>query len=457
MTTSVTSVNPADGKAIASYTVLEASGFDKVLQSSSEGFERWKRLSVRERADFILRIAAVIESGLHRYAAIATAEMGKPISQSVAELEKSAVSLRYYAAHAEAFLQPEMIPTSNRKSYVAYRPLGTVLAVMPWNFPYWQVFRVMGPVLLAGNAMLLKHASNVSGCALAIESILKDAGLPEGVFRALIIRAEDTEYFIAHPAVQAVTFTGSTATGKKIAATAGRYIKKQVLELGGSDAYIVCEDADLRLAARALAQSRMNNAGQSCIAAKRFIVHKAVEEEFIALLSEEMRQYEMGDPAAPSCKLGPMAREDLRNDLHRQVEESVALGARMVMGGYIPDREGAYYPPTILAGVAKGMPAYSEECFGPVAIVITVASEEEAVRVANDTAFGLGGGIFSRDEERAFRIAELLVDAGTVNVNSCVVSEPALPFGGIKESGYGRELSRNGLIEFVNVKTIVAK
>ncbi len=457
MTTSVSSVNPANGKAIATYNVLEASGFDAVLRNSSEGLERWKSLTVGERAAFMLRIADVIEADLHRYAAIATAEMGKPISQGVAELEKSAVSLRYYGAHAEAFLQPEVISTANRKSYVVYRPLGTVLAVMPWNFPYWQVFRVMAPVLLSGNVMLLKHASNVSGCALAIGSILKDAGLPEGVFQALIIQAEDTEYFISHPAVQAVTFTGSTATGKKIAATAGRYIKKQVLELGGSDAYIVCEDADLRLSARALAQSRMNNAGQSCIAAKRFIVHKAVEEEFIALLSEEMQQYEMGDPSAPSCKLGPMAREDLRNELHRQVRESVALGARMVMGGYIPDREGAYYPPTILAGVAKGMPAYSEEFFGPVAIVITVASEEEAVRVANDTVFGLGGGIFSRDEERALRIAELLVDAGTVNVNSCVVSEPALPFGGIKESGYGRELSRNGLMEFVNIKTIVAK
>lgn len=453
----VSSVNPANGKEIAAYTLLDKSRFDTVLEKSRHGFGTWKDLTVEERAALLLKVAVIIETGIQEYAAIATAEMGKPIAQAVAELDKSVVALRYYAANAAAFLEPRAIPTVNRKSYVTYRPLGTVLAVMPWNFPYWQVFRVMGPVLLAGNAMLLKHASNVTGCALAIEAILQEAGLPDGVFRTLVIDAEDTEYFIAHPVVQAVTFTGSTATGKKIAAMAGRYIKKQVLELGGSDAYIICEDADVQLAARSLAQSRMNNAGQSCIAAKRFIVHQAVKEAFLSSLGQEMQQYTIGDPEASGCKLGPMARPDLRDALHLQVQKSVSMGARLVMGGYIPGNEGAYYPPTILADVRKGMPAYEEEFFGPVAIVITAATEEEAIQIANDTVFGLGGGIFSADEDKAFRMAELLIDAGTVNVNSCVVSEPSLPFGGIKESGYGRELSRNGLMEFVNVKTIVAK
>lgn len=455
MSTTIQTINPVNNAILKTYNLLEPSDFGAVLEASRKGYEVWRTMPLQERCNYILRIADEIDRNIHKYAMIATQEMGKPVQQSIAELKKSAMSLRYYAENAVAFLHPDQIPSENKNSFVSYQPLGTVMAIMPWNFPYWQVFRVMAPVLLGGNAMLLKHASNVTGCSLAIQEIVEHAGLPSGVFQSLVVRASQTEQLIAHPYVQAVTFTGSTEVGKQIAATAGRYLKKQVLELGGSDAYIVCEDADLHLAAAALAKSRMNNAGQSCIAAKRFIVMDSVVKPFLELLRAAMEAYEMGNPEDDACNLGAMARPDLRDELHRQVQASVAKGAKIAMGGYIPEHEGAYYPPTILTQVTKGMPAYHEEFFGPVAIVITAATVAEAISIANDTAYGLGGGIFSSNEAKAMELAEQCIEAGTVNINSCVVSNPKLPFGGIKESGYGRELSRNGLMEFVNIKTVV--
>jgi succinate-semialdehyde dehydrogenase/glutarate-semialdehyde dehydrogenase len=360
----------------------------------------------------------------------------------------------YYAEHAEAFLADEEVETEASRSFVTFRPLGVVLAVMPWNFPFWQVFRFAAPGLMAGNAAVLKHASNVFGCALAIEDVFREAGFPRHLFRTLRIGSKAVDGVIGHPRVRAATLTGSVGAGRAVAKKAGGELKKTVLELGGSDPYLILEDADLDAAVETCVTSRLINSGQSCIAAKRFIVPRRilaeVEERFVA----GMRAKTMGDPLDEGSDLGPQARDDLRDDLHRQVEASVEKGARLLLGGEVPETSGAWYPPTVLSGVGPGMPAYEEETFGPVAAIIPVADEEEAIRVANDSDFGLGAAVFTRDAARGEEIAARRLDAGCCFVNAIVKSDPRLPFGGVKHSGYGRELGVFGIREFVNVKTV---
>jgi succinate-semialdehyde dehydrogenase/glutarate-semialdehyde dehydrogenase len=384
-------------------------------------------------------------------------EMGKPIRQGRAEAVKCAHACEYYADHGGAFLEPDSIPTETSRSFVVYRPLGVVLAVMPWNFPFWQVFRCAAPSLLAGNSLLLKHASNVTGCALALQELFRDAGFPAGLFQCLLISSKRVASVIEHPLVRAVTLTGSTPAGRDVAATAGRHLKKSVLELGGSDPYVVLEDAAIPEAARSCAQSRLLNSGQSCIAAKRFIVVEAVLDEFQRHFLSAMKDQVTGDPLDEKTTVGPLARHDLRDQLHDQVQRSLERGARLLLGGEIPPGKGAFYPPTILANVRPGMPAFDEETFGPVAALISAPDEAAALALANQSSFGLGAAVFTGDTGRGQRIATEELEAGSCFVNDFVKSDPRLPFGGIKESGYGRELSYFGIREFVNIKTIVVK
>ena len=380
-------------------------------------------------------------------------EMGKPVAQGEAEVDKCAWVCEYYADHAEAFLAEQPRETDASRSYVRFDPLGPVLAVMPWNFPFWQVFRFAAPALMAGNAGVLKHASNVPRCALAIEEIFREAGFPRGLFATALVGSSAVAALIADPRIVAVTLTGSDSAGSKIAEQAGRVLKKTVLELGGSDPFIVLADADLAAAARTAADARLVNSGQSCIAAKRFIVVEAVADQFLERFLAELRSRRMGDPLARETQVGPQARGDLRDSLHKQVEESVKRGAKLLLGGEIPAGKGAFYPPTLLTAVDKGMPAFDEETFGPVAAVIRAKDEADAVRLANDSAFGLGASLWTRDRARAERMAKQ-IEAGAVFVNALVKSDPRLPFGGIKRSGYGRELSEYGIREFVNIKSV---
>lgn len=398
--------------------------------------------------------ASILRAGADEFARLMAEEMGKPVRDGRAEAEKCAWVCDYYAENAGRFLAPEYVETDAQESFVTFQPLGVILAVMPWNFPFWQVFRFAAPALMAGNTAVLKHASNVPGCALAIEDIFRQAGFPEGVFRTLLVGSNQVDGIIEHPLVRAVTLTGSTPAGRAVAAKAGEMLKKTVLELGGSDAYVVLDDADLDHAVETCVSSRLINSGQSCIAAKRFIVTAKNREAFERRYVERMKRARVGNPLDEATEVGPQARADLRDDLQRQVEESVARGARLLLGGEIPDGPGAFYPPTVLTGVRRGMPAYEEELFGPVAAIIPVADEEEAIRVANDSVFGLGAALFTQDLERGRRLAAERIEAGTVVVNTFVRSDPRLPFGGIKESGYGRELSHYGIKEFVNIKTV---
>jgi succinate-semialdehyde dehydrogenase/glutarate-semialdehyde dehydrogenase len=449
----IDSVNPATGETVASYDEMTPEQVGEALERAHRAFLDWRRVGFAERAALMHRAAGVLRERADEYARLMALEMGKPIAGGRAEAEKCAWVCDYYAEHAERFLADEPLASDAAKSLVAYEPLGVVLAVMPWNFPFWQVFRFAAPGLMAGNAGVLKHASNVFGCALAIEDVFRRAGFPDGLFRSLLIGSDAVGAVIEHPRVVAATLTGSTPAGRSVASTAGRVLKKTVLELGGSDPYLVLEDADLEAAVAACVTSRLINSGQSCIAAKRFIVPRSIAGEYTERFVELMRGKRVGDPLDESTEVGPQARRDLRDDLHRQVEKSVAEGARCLLGGEVPDGPGAFYPPTVLADVAPGMPAYHEELFGPVAAIITVADEEEAIRVANDSPFGLGAAVFTRDAARGERIARRL-DAGCCFVNAFVKSDPRLPFGGIKESGYGRELSHHGIREFVNAKTV---
>lgn len=448
------SIDPATGKVLATYESLDEKKLAAKLKKAQKAAIGWAQLSLKERGHVLKRIAAELRKQKKKLAELATAEMGKPIAQSLAEVEKCAYTLEYYAKEAPKMLADEIVKTDARKSYVSFQPLGVVLAVMPWNFPYWQVFRAMAPALMAGNAMVLKHASNISGCALAIEQVIKKAAAPDGLFQTLLLPSSEVARVIADPAISAVTFTGSTEAGSKVASEAAKHIKKQVLELGGSDAYIILEDADMQLAVKTCVDGRLVNSGQSCVAAKRFVVVKQVRKEFEQKMVALMKEATYGDPMDTANKIGPMARKDLRDQLHQQVQQSIAKGAKLLCGGYIPEGDGAFYPPTVLTNVKKGMPAYDEELFGPVAAIIEAKDEADAIRLSNDSIYGLGAGIFSKNRKRAEQIAATQLQAGNCFVNAFVHSDPRLPFGGAKQSGYGRELSIFGIREFVVIKTV---
>lgn len=453
----IKSINPANGQITKSYTSDTDEQISAKIEKAAVGWESWRKSAFDQRASLILKIAEILVSEKNTLAELMAVEMGKPIKNGMGEVEKCAAVCRYYAENAVLFLHDEIIETEASKSYVSYQPIGVVLAIMPWNFPFWQCFRFLTPALMAGNCGLLKHASNVPGCAFAIRDIFNRAGFPDGVFEILQISGREVSKVIENPVIKAVTLTGSTEAGKEVAKLAGSLIKKTVLELGGSDPYIILEDADLELAAKTCAMSRLTNNGQSCISAKRFIVDGKVEEEFVGLLKENMEKQITGDPLNPETQLGPMASVSLRDELNRQVLQSMEQGATCVLGGFIPDRQGehAFYTPTILTNVKKGVLAYHEEIFGPVASVIRAKDKEDAISIANDTVFGLGAAIFTADVAEGERIAREELQAGSCFVNTFVRSDPRLPFGGIKESGYGRELSLFGVREFVNIKTVL--
>jgi succinate-semialdehyde dehydrogenase/glutarate-semialdehyde dehydrogenase len=447
-------LNPTTGEIIREYNELTPEEVSLALDTAHGAFVCWRETSFGERAAVMLKAAHLLRERADDYAKLMALEMGKPVREGRAEAQKCAWVCEYYADNAEAFLKPEIVETDASKSFVTFQPLGVVLAVMPWNFPFWQVFRFAAPGLMAGNVGVLKHASNVPGCALAIEELFREAGFPEGVFTTLLIGSPQVEAVIDSPLVKAATLTGSTPAGRAVAGGAGERLKKTVLELGGSDPYVILEDADLGTAVPTCVTSKLLNAGQSCIAAKRFIVVEGIYDEFVERFVEGMRAAKVGDPLCEATQVGPLARHDLRDELHEQVRTSVAKGARCLLGGAIPGGPGAFYPPTVLVGVKPGMPAYDEELFGPVAAIIRVADEAEAIRVANDSPFGLGAAVFTQDVARGERIAAEKLEAGCCFVNAFVKSDPRLPFGGVKESGYGRELSHYGIKEFVNVKTV---
>lgn len=450
----IASINPANGQINKKYKVHTAKQVQQKIAQTHKAWQEWRLTSFQQRAKLLNQMAAVLNNRKGELARLMALEMGKPLKEGIAETEKCASVCTYYADNAENFLKEQPIATDASKSFVTFQPIGVVLAVMPWNFPLWQVFRFLAPALAAGNCGVLKHASNVPGCAMAIEDIVKEAGFPPHVFQTLLIPNSEVEAVIAHPYIQAVTLTGSNAAGSKVAQKAGELIKKTVLELGGSDAYIILEDADLEYAAEVCVNSRLINGGQSCIAAKRFIVVKQVEKEFTRLFVEKMKGRTMGDPLQEGVNIGPQARTDLRDELHKQVVASIAKGAKCLLGGEVTKGKGAYYPPTVLTRIKKGMPAFDEELFGPVAAIITAHNEADAIALANDSIFGLGAAVFTRDKARGERIAATQLAAGSCFVNGLVKSDPRLPFGGIKQSGYGRELGMFGIHEFVNIKTV---
>jgi succinate-semialdehyde dehydrogenase/glutarate-semialdehyde dehydrogenase len=452
----ITSINPANGETLQTHEEMTPDGAAAAVGETHAAWQQWRTTSFADRARLMKRAAAALRERRADLARLMALEMGKPLQQGISEAEKCAWVCDYYAAHAETQLAPEIVATDADRSYVAFEPLGVVLAIMPWNFPLWQVFRFAAPALMAGNAGLLKHASNVPGCALVIEDIFRSAGFPASVFRTLLIGSAQVQAVIEHPHVRAVTLTGSTPAGKAVAAQAGSVLKKTVLELGGSDAYIVLDDADLDGAAATCVSSRLINSGQSCIAAKRFIVLDSVREAFTERFVALMKGRKTGDPLAEGTDVGPQARRELRDSLHEQVRTSIERGASLLLGGEVPPGPGAYYPPTVLANISPGMPAYDDELFGPVAAIAGARDEDEAIGIANDTKFGLGAAVFTRDDRRGEAVARR-IEAGSTFVNSLVASDPRLPFGGIKESGYGRELGSYGIREFVNVKTVYVK
>jgi len=451
------SVNPFTGEVINSYEEFSTAEVKSIIREVDAAYHQWKQSSFEQRSALMANLKAKLLEQKEELAGIMVSEMGKVKREALGEIEKCVLVCAFYAANAEDFLQSEPIQTEATESYISYQPIGTVLAVMPWNFPFWQVFRFLAPTLMAGNTGVLKHASNVSGCALAIERLVKEAGFPENVFRTLLIGSAEVKAVIENPLIKAVTLTGSTPAGKAVASVAGSVLKKSVLELGGSDPYLILEDADIAVAARLCVTSRLLNAGQSCIGAKRFIVADKIYDNFKKEFLRLMGEAGFGDPLDPKTSIGPLARADLRDELHRQVVTSRKMGATVLMGGYIPKGKAAFYPPTVLENVVHGMPAYREELFGPVAVLYRFKTEEEAICIANNTVFGLGAGIFTSDTAKGKILAEKGLEAGCVFVNDFVKSDPRLPFGGVKESGYGRELSINGIREFVNVKTVVVK
>ena len=445
--------NPVNGAILKSYPTWDRAKLMSVLDRVGRAQKSWAATSFDDRAKLLTAVASRLRRKRDDYAALITLEMGKLSREARAEVEKSALTCDYYAVHAEPFLEEELIKTDAGRSYVSYLPLGTVLGIMPWNFPFWQVFRFAAPALMAGNACLLKHASNVPQCAEAIEAVFRDAGLPENLFTTLFVDAAQIEEVIANPNVQAVTLTGSEAAGRKVGAFAGQHLKKCVLELGGSDPFIVLHDADVELAVEQAVASRYLNCGQSCIAAKRFILAPEIADQFVESMRARASQLKPGDPTNDNIQLGPMAKRDLRDELHEQVLDAVGLGAKAVVGCEPMAGAGAFYPASIIDNVKPGMRIYREEVFGPVAIVIRAKDEADAVRIANDSDFGLASSIWSKDYNRAETLSDQ-IQAGATFINGMVRSDPRLPFGGIKASGFGRELSYHGIREFTNAKTV---
>lgn len=446
-------VNPHTGQSEYTVQLLDADAIERRLAAAAQAFPAWAARPLEQRAALLRGIGGQLTRRREDLQRIMTAEMGKLRKEALAEVDKCAQACAYYAEHAAGYLAPKPIATEAQRSYVVYEPIGCVFAVMPWNFPLWQVFRFLAPTLMAGNVALLKHAANVPRCADAIAEVLKAAGLPDGVFDVLHIDNEQAAQVLRDPRVAAVTLTGSERAGRALAANAGEQLKKSVMELGGSDAFVVLEDADLELAVEAAVKSRFDNAGQTCIAAKRFIVVEAIADAFVARFVAAAAQRVLGDPQQDAATLAPMARADLREELHKQVQASIAQGAELLLGGAPVPGSHAGYPASILDRVGPGMPAYAQELFGPVAAVIRVADEAEAVRVANDTAFGLGGSVWSADAQRGEAVARRL-QCGAAFVNAIVRSDVRLPFGGTKRSGFGRELAEHGIHEFTNIKTV---
>jgi succinate-semialdehyde dehydrogenase / glutarate-semialdehyde dehydrogenase len=450
-------VNPATEEELASYDEFTADEVQQAIVEAYEAQRAWQETSFAHRSELLRKTAAELRSGSGEFAALITREMGKPIRESEAEIDKCAWNCEFYAEEGQAFLADRQIFSSAETSYVTYEPIGVVLAIMPWNFPFWQVFRFAAPVLMAGNSALLKHSPNVSGCALAIEELLRKVGFPPGLFRTLLISdasvTEATASLLNDPRVAAVTLTGSERAGAAVGAVAGRALKKSVLELGGSDPFIVLDDADVATVAQLGARSRFINGGQSCIAAKRFIVAEQVADEFEQRFVEAVAAMPVGDPLDSTTSIGPMARADLLDGLTRQVEESVERGARALLGGKRLPRRGYFFEPTVLADVDPDMPAFRQETFGPVAALVHARDEEAAIALANDTPYGLSASVWTRDIERGLRLGRR-VTSGALFVNGVVASDPRLPFGGTKRSGYGRELSAEGIREFTNIRTV---
>ena len=450
---SIQSLNPATGEILETFEQFSPTQIDEALTAAHTAFQSWREISFAERGTLFRRVANYLREHKTELAQTATLEMGKPIVESEAEVEKCAWNCEYYAENAEKFLADEHVATNATESYVAFRPLGVVLALMPWNFPYWQVFRFAAPALMAGDTAVLKHASNVSRCALEIERVFRECDFPEGVFRTVLVPGAETGKLIADPRVAAVTLTGSEEAGISVASTSGQYLKKHVLELGGSDAFIVLEDADLDAAAQTAVRARFQNAGQSCIAAKRFIVVESVAEVFERKFVEEAAKLRVGDPLQRETQIGPMARSDLRDSLNKQVQTTVKMGAKVLLGGKPLEGKGYFYAPTIVTNVTPEMPLFYEETFGPVAAVIHARDTEHALELANNSKFGLGGNLWTRDIEKGRKLARRL-ESGSLFLNGMTASDPRLPFGGIKHSGYGRELSSFGIREFVNIQTV---
>jgi succinate-semialdehyde dehydrogenase / glutarate-semialdehyde dehydrogenase len=460
-TMSIASINPATGELLATFAAASEQQVEDKLQHASLAFEDYRRSSFEERAHTMLRAVEILENEKKEFARLMTLEMGKPINAAVQEAEKCAWVCRYYAEKAKAYLADEIVETTASRSYVRFQPLGVVLAVMPWNFPFWQVFRFAAPALMAGNVGLLKHASNVPQCALAIEDIFRRAGFPDGAFQTLLIGSDAVQRVLEDERVAAVTLTGSEPAGRSVAGIAGGQIKKSVLELGGSDPFIVMPSADLKAAITTAVKARTINNGQSCIAAKRFIVHKQVYDEFENRFVELMKALRIGDPLDESTDIGPLATAQILKDLEEQVNISVAAGAKILTGGRRPEMEGElaagnFYEPTVLADIPEGSPAYQDEIFGPVACLFRASSADEAIEIANATSFGLGAAAWTNEEKECDRFIDE-IEAGSVFINGMVASDPRLPFGGVKNSGYGRELSYFGIREFVNIKTVWIK
>ena len=449
----IQSQNPATEQVLETFELFSAKQIDEVLASAHTAFQSWRETSFAERSALFHRMARYLREHKTELATAATKEMGKPIAESEAEVEKCAWNCDFYADNAEKFLTDEHVQTNATESYVAFQPLGVVLALMPWNFPYWQVIRFAAPALMAGNTAVLKHASNVSRCALDIEHVFRECGFPEGVFRTVLVPGAETGKLIADPRVAAVTLTGSEEAGISVASTSGQYLKKHVLELGGSDAFIVLEDADLDAAAQTAVRARFQNTGQSCIAAKRFIVVESVAEAFEQKFVAEAKKLRVGDPLQRETQIGPVARGDLRDNLDKQVQTTVKMGAKVLLGGKPLEGKGYFYEPTIVTNVTPEMPMFNEETFGPAAAVIHARDTDHAVELANNSKFGLGGNLWTRDIEQGRKLARRL-ESGSLFLNGMTASDPRLPFGGVKHSGYGRELSTFGIHEFVNIQTV---